>query len=179
MPEIKTSKELTKMKNPSLKTQSSNTKVALSALISAVAAIAVAFIGIVPQLRQGDTSRIADLEKELNSLKQAIAVMPARLGGTSVASRGETVDYKAPHIRLRSGRIDTAAVWNEYLRKGREAMDRSGFTGMGTNEGVVYGFDREYTGLTWKISSGIVLFVVAGPDWKTADTKVENLKRGF
>lgn len=154
------------------------TKVALiSALIGAAASIAVAFISIVPQLRQADTKKIDNLTAELISLKKSVDEVKvlSRAGGTS----NQNTDTLAPHIQLGLSQTETKFSQDQLVTKGKEALNRSGFTGVGINDQVIYGFAKEYTGLVWGPSPNLIVFVVSGPDSQLADQKVQNLKRGF
>jgi hypothetical protein len=58
-----------------------NTKVAiLTALITAAATVLTAFIGIVPQMRQGDRATIDQLSKQTDDLKAQIATLKSPEG---------------------------------------------------------------------------------------------------
>lgn len=118
------------------------------------------------------------MTSELSSLKQSVNEMKvsSREGGTS---RSQNTDIQAPHSQLELLQTDTKIPQDQHFNKGKEALNRSGFTGIGINDQVIYGFDKEYTGLVWGLSSNLVIFVVSGPDWQAASQKVQNLKRGF
>lgn len=99
-------------------------------------------------------------------------------GKTSTAIK-QDIDVMAPHIQLQWKQVEVAMSRDVFINKGKEALNRSLFTGTGEKTNLVYGYDREYTGLVLYIQPNLVVFIVSGPNWETADKKVENLVRGF
>jgi len=170
-----------KKPNASKESQHNSAKVTIiTALITAATTIAVSFIGIVPQLQQGDVKKIEGLQNEINNLKQSVGAMSKlQPEGKSGTLKNQNEDPQAPHIQLRWAQIDPKTPPDQYLGKGQVALERSGFTGIGKNNDLIFGFDREYTGLVWSLTPGLVVFVVSGQDWQVADKKAENLRRGF
>ena len=102
---------------------------------------------------------------------------PVQEGKTGTAIQQD--DLIAPHIQLRWEPVENLMSQDVFINKGKEALNRSRFTGTGEKTNLVYGYDREYTGLVLYVQPNLVVFIVSGPNWETADRKVENLKRGF
>jgi hypothetical protein len=169
------------MKKPGPSKEQSAAKVAIiTAIVTAASAISVAFIGIVPQLREADAQKIKGMQNEIDSLKQSVgAISGSNPEGKSGTPTNRTNDIQAPQIQLRWSQIDPEMSQVQYISRGKEALDRGGFRGIGTNENVIYGFDREYTGMVFSVTPGKVIFVVSGLNWQVADSKAENLRRGF
>lgn len=152
----------------------------ITALITAASTIAVAFIGIVPQLRQADARKIEGMQVEIESLKESFGAMStSSMEGKSGTSAGHNKEIQAPHIQVRWTQLDPKIQQDQYIGRAKEALGRSGFTGIERNEDVVFGFDREYTGLVKSLPSGLVMLIVSGPEWQIADKKAENLRRGL
>ena len=151
----------------------------ITGIITAISTISVALIGILPQFREADTEKIKELQSQIDGLKQSVggisASNPEGKGGTPT---GRTADLQAPHIQVNWSQLDPAVPQDQYMSRGKEALERSGFRGIGTSTNLTYGFDREYTGMVL-LTSGHVVFVVSGQDWQIADSKAQNLKRGF
>ena len=165
----------------STKDNQHNAKVAIAtALITAVSTIAVAFIGVVPQMRQADARKIEGMQVEIDNLKRSVSsINISSMESKSGTSAGPRKDAQAPHIQMRWVQVDPKIQPDQYIDRAKGALDRSGFTGIDRNGDVVFGFDREYTGLIKILPSGLVMMIVSGLDWQIADTKVENLKRGM
>ena len=71
-------------------TLSANAKTAtLTALVSAAATVLTAFIGIVPQMRRGDQTKIEELTKQVAALQQQLSIEVYRVSGR-VKSRNNT-----------------------------------------------------------------------------------------
>jgi hypothetical protein len=168
------------MKKQTTKKELSPTLAALiSASITAVATVLVAVIGILPQLRADDAQKAQDLRSEVATLTKTVAGLTITAQDGRNGTQGNLTDaLQAPHIQLRWAAV-AAPAYDEYLNKATIALTRGGFTGVGNHGDVVFGFNREYTGLVWHISPDAVIFIAAGPDWQTADKDAENLKRGF
>jgi len=68
----------------------------------------------------------------------------------------------------------------QCLSEGKKALKEGEFSIFKTEGNVTHGFAREYNGVVWCLpASGLVFFVISGPDWQIADIKLTQLKRGF
>jgi len=96
-------------------------------------------------------------------------------GGTS---SNQAIEKQAHEIRFLAKPVKMPR--DECMTKGKEALNRSGFTGIDVADEVVYGYAQEYTGAIWCYSSNdLVIFIVSGPNLQTASIKLTNLERGF
>lgn len=99
----------------------------------------------------------------------------AERGGT--ASK-EVPDKVAHEIWFQSKSVKLPL--DECISRGKEALDRSDFTGIAVADEVAYGYAREYTGVVWcSPSNELLTFMVSGPDKESVKTKLTNLERGF
>jgi hypothetical protein len=76
------------------KLQQSSKTVIITALISAVSTIVVAYIAIIPQIHKGDTDKIARLRAERDSLQQSSAKPP--LEKITISGRIRTTEGGQP-----------------------------------------------------------------------------------
>ena len=99
--------------------------------------------------------------------------------GKGSGTLNQVTDPLSPHIQTRWTPVEGRPSLDERTTRGKEALGRAGFTGIGTNIDLVYGFNGEYTGMILCFSPDQAVFIVSGANWETADNKVENLRRNF
>ena len=132
----------------------------LTAFITMIGTVAVAYLNVLPQLRVVEPKTpIADAK-----------------GGT-LAKQGS--DPQAPHIQWRLTSLEPSISQEEFVRKAKNALNSSGFTGIEARENFVFGYSGQYTGVVLSSPPESLFFMVSGPEWEDADKKVVNLRRGF
>ena len=108
-------------------------------------------------------------------LSQTRPVQDSKGGGTL----NQAIGRLSPFVQIRWTLLEARPSLDERIRRGKVALDETGFTGIETDIDLVYGFNREYTGMILCFSSDQAVFIVSGSNWEGANTKAELLKRNF
>ena len=129
-----------------------------TALISMVGTVSIAYLNVLPQLRV------------------VAPTPPDAKGGTSANA---AADAMAPHIQWLTSATESSVSQEEFVRKGKRALDNSGFTGIEARDAFAFGFSGQYTAVVLRASPEMVIFTVSGPKWEVADQRLVKLKREF
>jgi len=165
--------------------------------IAVALGIVIAFVGLLLFVfrKEEGSNRVKVLGQEVEVSKPALVIFIAGCALVGLAvwlsekrpvqdSKGsgtlnQVSDRLSPFVQIRWTLLEARPSLDERITRGKVALDSAGFTGIETDIDLVYGFNREYTGMILCFSPDQAVFIVSGANWEVANTKAENLKRNF